>query len=58
MDERVCSSCGKWIYWDNGDVTFHCLCHAGWTRLSKFVAKLPVPLAQAFDSAVGMKIDR
>jgi hypothetical protein len=55
MDERECSKCGKWIYWDNGDATFHCFCHAGWTWLSKFVAKLPSHLSQTFDSAVGLQ---
>jgi len=28
--ERVCETCGAWVYFDNGDCTFHCLCMAGW----------------------------
>lgn len=28
--KRVCAECGEWVYYDNGDVTFHCLCSAGW----------------------------
>lgn len=29
--ERVCAKCETWVYYDNGDCTFHCHCHdAGW----------------------------
>lgn len=27
---RVCSKCKTWVYYENGDVTYHCGCHAGW----------------------------
>jgi hypothetical protein len=37
-DERVCSVCGEWIYYDNGDCTFHCG-HKSWTWKSKYKAK-------------------
>lgn len=28
--ERVCETCEEWVYYDNGDCTFHCHCGAGW----------------------------
>lgn len=29
--ERVCMNCGTWVYYDNGDVTYHCSCGvSGW----------------------------
>jgi hypothetical protein len=23
---KVCNKCGEWVFYDNGDVTYHCLC--------------------------------
>ena len=37
VDERVCARCGTEIsFYDNGDVTYACRCHAGWMWQSTF----------------------
>jgi hypothetical protein len=28
--ERVCARCGLWVDFNNGELTFHCLCNFGW----------------------------
>lgn len=37
-DDRVCSTCGALVYYDNGDCTFNCGCSSGWMWKSKFDA--------------------